>query len=240
MPEITRDGSYKASFYVYDEGIIDKTGGTFISNTYLRILKAGTWENYTTDDKPDLKITVTKATTDGVERDLSGITQESTGSVNISSVLGTVNNVEIEFTVEGFESTTIAGTNKNRAVITLNNNDLSLGDTDNYTSNLDIFNEAAMPEITGNGNYTAKVSFKEKTVSYYSTFKLLASDGQLLNTKYPNAKITINSVKIDGTSVSDSVVSNLKQENYGTIVPITDLGLSNFDTLEITFTVSGM
>ena len=112
MPKITGDGNYTASFYVYDEAIIRNTSSTSISYTFLKILKANTWDVYRADEKPDLKITVTGAVRDGerVSADaLQALTQDDGAAVvRLDSVLGEVNNFEVEFKIEGFDST--AGT----------------------------------------------------------------------------------------------------------------------------------
>ena len=104
MPEITGDKSYKASFYVYDEALVPHGGS--ITFAHLKLLKAGTWETYSLSEKPDLKLTVTGATIDGQkvsDEKISALTQSSdSAAVQINSILGPVNSVEIEFTVEGF------------------------------------------------------------------------------------------------------------------------------------------
>jgi hypothetical protein len=108
VPEITGDGTYTARCYALDEAIRRNTGGTTISYTFLKLLKAGTYDCITKADMPNLEVTITKAVIDGVEIDADRVAELNnkqdgySASIDLSDILGDVNDIEIEFTVSGF------------------------------------------------------------------------------------------------------------------------------------------
>lgn len=271
MPEITGDGTYTASFYVYDEALVPHGGS--ITFAHLKLLKAGTWETYSLSEKPDLKLTVTGATIDGQkvsDEKISALTQSSdSAAVQIDSILGPVNNVEIQFKVEGYDGTGSSSTPSSSGGTSTNNiastSDyrafISVGAANswNYVDNIDEFvpGSVEMPKITGNGTYTAKFEFKESKPIYYATldflipnvsgeYKIVApynTGSKLTSDEANNVRITATGCKVDGADFGSSVLP-ITQNGEMAWIQLTSDGRLNFTggvkTLEITFTITGL
>ncbi len=186
--------------------------------------------------------TVTETETTAAE-ETTTVTEVTTTATEPEETTTTVS-TETETTQTG-----VAGTDVNRAMLFFAYSDSTtwfsqIGTEDAYTS---IDNEVLMPEIKGDGTYTARFVFHEAATinSSWCELRILGANGTRIDiNEYPELALAISGFKVNGVETTKSLDSATITIGNWTDTSVDLLPLfetyEGVESIEVTFTITGI